>query len=102
VIVGDTMWVDFVQHGFAPSHVVWFSKLQYVNTVDPSVSRGWQDFQYVVVTTSMRAEVVSTRSQLAPVLRAIDHSTVVAQFGTNGEHVVIRRIRAFERHADGQ
>ena len=99
ILVDDTMWVDFQQHGFDRHlNVVWFSKLGSSNNLDPSVERslpgGWRDFDYVVVTPSVRSSVTQDPSGQTEVVDAIQHSKVVATFGTNGNQVTIQRISA--------
>ena len=96
LLTDDTMWVDLVDHGFdRPFGVVWFSKLGYVNNLDPSVARvlpqGWRDFRYVVVTPSMR-EALGVSGGLPQVAQAVSHSVPVATFGSGIDTIVIRRI----------
>ena len=97
LLVDDTMWVDFEQHGFDRHlNVVWFSKLGSSNNLDPSVERslpgGWRDFDYVVLTSSIRASIAQDPSGQGEVIDAIRHSKVVATFGTGGDQVTIQRI----------
>lgn len=99
LLTDDTVWVDLVTHGFGrPLGVVWFYKLGYVNNLDPSVSRtlgggGWRDFQYVVVTPSVRAALANGGSAGLPqVEQAVVHSTAEATFGSGTQRIVVRRI----------
>jgi hypothetical protein len=98
LLTDDTDWVDLVDHGFSrPLGVVWFYKLGYVNNLDPSVSRtlggGWRDFQYVIVTPSMRAALAGSGSSALPqVAQAVRHSSPSATFGSGGDLIVVRHI----------
>ncbi|MGH9108286.1 MAG: ArnT family glycosyltransferase [Acidimicrobiales bacterium] len=97
LLVGDTMWVDLVDNGFHQKlGVVWYSKLGYVNNLDPSVTRrlpgGWRDFQYVVVTPSMRGALAIDPGQLHQVRGALSHSVAVKGFGRGIDRIVVRRI----------
>jgi hypothetical protein len=98
LLTDDTVWVDLVDHGFdRPFGVVWFYKLGYVNNLDPSVARtlggGWRDFQYVIVTPSVRAALAgSGASGLPEVEQAVKHSLPAATFGSGVDEIVVRRI----------
>ena len=100
LLVDDTVWVDLVDHGFdKPYGVVWFYKLGSVNNLDPSVRRtlggGWRDFQYVIVTLSMRAALSGSGQQALPqVAQAVAHSHPVATFGSGADDIVVRRVSA--------
>ena len=101
LLTDDTVWVDLVDHGFnRPLGVVWFYKLGYVNNLDPSVSRslgggGWRDFQYVIVTPSMRAALAAGGAAALPqVEQAVVHSTPAATFGRGSDQIVVRHIDA--------
>jgi hypothetical protein len=104
LLVDDTVWVDLVDHGFdEPYRVVWFYKLGAVNNLDPSVRRtiggGWRDFQYVIVTLSMRAALVGSGSQALPqVAQAVAHSHPVASFGSGPAAVIVRRVTVSTGH----
>lgn len=104
LLVDDTVWVDLVDHGFdKPYEVVWFYKLGAVNNLDPSVRRtigaGWRDFQYVIVTLSMRAALVGSGSQSLPqVAQAVAHSHPVASFGRGPAAVIVRRVTTATGH----
>ena len=97
VIVDDTMWVDLVEHGF-PSDlgVVWFYKLDSSNNLDPSVARrlprGWQEFDYIVSTPTLRSSVRDLPNGLMPVRQAMTNSTPVAHFGSGDNLVEVRKI----------
>lgn len=92
LIVDNTTWVDLVERGIPARNVVWFSKLD----LDPAVSDlypgGHRDFEYVVSSDIMRA------SEQAPVTKAaIEHSCVVATFGSGETRVEVRRIGNAEK-----
>lgn len=90
VLVDDSLWLDLVRHGFPANQVVWFYKLG----TDPSVQRrfpkGWRDFQYIVVSDTVRGSVAGR----AWLKEALQHSTPVASWGTGPLRVVIDRIEA--------
>ncbi len=101
LLTDDTVWTDLVDHGYdRPLGVVWFYKLGYVNNLDPSVSRvlggGWRDFQYVMVTPSMRAALAG--GGLPQVAQAVQHSTPSATFGSGSDQIVVRRIHPPAAH----
>jgi hypothetical protein len=106
LLVDDTVWVDLVDHGFdKPYGVVWFYKLGGINNLDPSVRRtiggGWRDFQYVIVTLSMRAALVGSGSQALPqVALAVAHSHPVASFGNGPAAVIVRRVTLSTGHGN--
>ncbi len=101
LIVDDTMWLDLVHDGFdSRESVVWFFKLDTTNNLDPSVMRmfpgGWRDFQYVVVTPSVR-QSLADMGGLTPVRDAVANSTPVASFGTGDQYIEIRKIAVAPR-----
>jgi Dolichyl-phosphate-mannose-protein mannosyltransferase len=87
VIVDDSMWVDFVEHGFARDNVIWFYKLDTDSAVKAQSPQGWKDSDYVISTESMR-----TSPDAASADDAIANSEVVASFGTGTQLVQVRRI----------
>jgi hypothetical protein len=97
IIVDDSIWVDLVRRGFNPKlGVVWFSKLDFTNNLDPSVQRafptGWRAFNYVVSTPIIRAALQDEPSGLQPVRSALSASSLVASFGSGPDVVEIRRV----------
>ena len=71
----DSLWVDLVERGRAPERVIWFYKVD----LDPAVklADGWRSIGYVVL-----GETGETTDGLPTVQAAVDHSEVVATFGS--------------------
>jgi len=87
LIVDDSMWVDFVQHGFARDNVIWFPTLDSDKAVEAQSPEGWEDSDYVISTESMR-----TSSDASSAGHAIANSEVVASFGIGTRQVQVRHI----------
>jgi hypothetical protein len=85
VVVDDSLWVDLVERGLSPEKVIWFYKVD----LDPAVKLpdGWHSIAYVVL-----GELSPTTSGLPTVSAAIDHSTVVATFGSGPDSLTIRKV----------
>ncbi|MFE1828241.1 ArnT family glycosyltransferase [Streptomyces yangpuensis] len=88
VLLDDALWLDAVHHGFEPGPgAIWFYKAD----LDPAVSRtlpgGWRDIDYVVSSPTVRRDAVD----LPTVKAALEHSTVVAVFGSGEDRIEIRR-----------
>ena len=49
LVVDDSLWVDLVTAGFAPSHVIWFTKLDVDSAVKLPATPQWKGIDYVVV-----------------------------------------------------
>ncbi len=96
LLVDDTVWSDLVSHGYAPSQVVWFYKLDFVNNLDPSVRQrihGYGDLHIMLSTPVIRAALHdNTPHSLTLVRDALAHSTVVATFGQGPQRIEIRTI----------
>ncbi len=90
LLVDDSVWVDLVNAGFSPDHVVWFYKID----TDPAIERrfpnGWRDFQYVLSSPSLR----SNPYDQPDVYQALIHSAPAATFGRGPELVAVRRIES--------
>ncbi|MEV6207303.1 glycosyltransferase family 39 protein [Kitasatospora sp. NPDC051914] len=92
VAVDDVLWLDLVRAGLRPgTGAIWFYKAD----LDPAVARllphGWQDLDYIVSTPTVRQP---SNSRLTTVREALEHSIVVASFGTGTGLIEIRRIVA--------
>ncbi|MFJ9932336.1 ArnT family glycosyltransferase [Streptomyces virginiae] len=88
VLLDDALWLDAVHHGFEPgSGAIWFYKAD----LDPAVSRtlpgGWRDIDFVVSSPTVRRDAVD----LPTVKAALEHSSVVAVFGSGEDRIEIRR-----------
>jgi hypothetical protein len=97
IIVTDDFWIYLIEHGFDSRTangglnsrtVVSYWPLDY----DPAVKRlfpnGWRDFDYVVSTGAMRVTAIYTPSTA----QALQHSRVVARFGSGGGRIEVREI----------
>ncbi|MFD1714064.1 glycosyltransferase family 39 protein [Amnibacterium flavum] len=88
VVVDDAMWVDLVESGFPRDNVIWYYKVDTDSDVQDMLPNGWQDFDYVVTTGSMR----TFPDNFPQVAQALDNSRVVAEFGTGTQAVEIRKV----------
>jgi 4-amino-4-deoxy-L-arabinose transferase-like glycosyltransferase len=97
LIVDDNTWVYLINHGFDASPVrggfysrtvVFYWPLDYDPAVQRLFPQGWRDFDYVVSTLGMRND----GSQTPTARDAIQHSFVLASFGTGNDLVEIREI----------
>lgn len=89
ILVDDDAWVDLVRAGFPPNQVVWFYKLGTDPEVDGRFPDGWRDFQYVIAGHTVRYIHVSTTMWT---IQALDHSRVVATFGTGAWSVEVMKV----------
>ena len=93
VVVDDSMWVDFVRAGFPRDNVVWYYKVDTDPAVQALAPNGWQDYDYVVSTNSMRTFPDGSPT----VSEALQNSQLVATFGTGDKAVDVFRV-----HRDGR
>jgi hypothetical protein len=89
IVVDDALWLDMVRDGFQPGlGAIWFYKVD----LDPSVQRalpnGWRDVNYIVSSPTIRQDP----SGLPAVRAALEHSRVLATFGTGADRIEIRQI----------
>jgi cellulose synthase/poly-beta-1,6-N-acetylglucosamine synthase-like glycosyltransferase/4-amino-4-deoxy-L-arabinose transferase-like glycosyltransferase len=97
IIVTDDFWIYLIEHGFDSRTatgglnsrtVVSYWPLDY----DPAVKRlfpnGWRDFDYVVSTDPMRVTTTYTPTTA----QALQHSRVVARFGSGDGRIEVRAI----------
>jgi cellulose synthase/poly-beta-1,6-N-acetylglucosamine synthase-like glycosyltransferase/4-amino-4-deoxy-L-arabinose transferase-like glycosyltransferase len=102
IIVTDDFWIYLIEHGFDSRTaegglnsrtVVSYWPLDY----DPAVKRlfpnGWRDFDYVVSTGAMRVTATYTPNTA----EALQHSRVVARFGSGGDRIEVRAIMPTDR-----
>ncbi|MFJ3907342.1 ArnT family glycosyltransferase [Streptomyces vinaceus] len=88
VLVDDALWLDAVHHGFEPGlGAVWFYKADLDPAVTKTLPRGWRDIDYVVSSPTVRRDAVD----LPNVKAALEHSSVVAVFGSGEDRIEIRR-----------
>ena len=88
VVVDDSMWVDLVRAGFPRDNVIWYYKVDTDPAVQALAPNGWQDYDYVVSTNSMRTFPDGSPT----VSKALENAVEVAQFGTGDRAVDIYRI----------
>ncbi|MEY9875956.1 hypothetical protein ABH931_005463 [Streptacidiphilus sp. MAP12-33] len=89
IVSDDAMWPDLVDQGFQPGlGAIWFYKVD----LDPAVTRtlphGWKDIDYVVSSSVIRQDP----NGLPTVRAAMEHSVVVARFGTGTQEIDILRV----------
>ncbi|MGR4883209.1 ArnT family glycosyltransferase [Streptomyces sp. LARHCF249] len=88
VLLDDALWLDAVHHGFEPGlGAIWFYKADLDPAVTKTLPRGWRDIDYVVSSPTVRRDAVD----LPNVKAALEHSTVVAVFGSGEDRIEIRR-----------
>ncbi len=88
VVVDDSMWVDLVRAGFPRDNVVWYYKVDTDPAVQGLAPNGWQDYDYIVSTNSMRTFPDGSPT----VSEALQNAVEVAHFGTGDKAVNIYRI----------
>lgn len=88
LIVDDALWVDLVRDGRDRRNVVWAYKLDTDTQVQSLAPAGWRDYDWVISTSSMRANVPA-HGVLAD---AVEHSRPAARFGSGGLRVELLRI----------
>jgi hypothetical protein len=92
LLVDDDVWTDFVDDGWSPNRVVWAYKLD----LDPEVVHryplGWRNMDYVIDTSTLRQDVSADNSSFGDSTLAIDHSRVVAHFGSGATRVEILKV----------
>lgn len=84
ILTDDALWVDLVESGFDREDVVWF----YKPDTDPVVPTGWQNYDWIISTNSMRTFPTS----FATVAGALENSVPVASFGDGTREVEVRRV----------
>lgn len=97
IIVTDDFWIYLIEHGFDSRTakgglnsrtVVSYWPLDYDPAVKTLFPNGWRDFDYVVSTGAMRVTATYTPNTE----QALQHSRVVAQFGSGGDRIEVRAI----------
>jgi hypothetical protein len=90
LIVDDAVWVDLVRDGRARQNVIWSYKVDTDEQVQNWAPDGWADYEWVVSTASMRANMPET----GVLTDAINHSRPVATFGSGGKKVDVMRVES--------
>ncbi len=94
VLLDDALWLDAVHHGFEPGlGAIWFYKADLDPAVTRTLPQGWQDIDYVVSSPTVRRDAVN----LPHVKAALEHSAVVAVFGSGEDRIEIRRTDRADR-----
>lgn len=88
LIVDDALWVDLVDDGRDRRNVIWSYKVDTDEQVQNWAPRGWADYEWVVSTASMRANM----PEEGVLTDAMAHARPVATFGTGGKRVDVLRI----------
>ena len=80
LIVDDAFWVDLVRDGRDRRNVVWAYKVDTDEQVQDWAPDGWTDYEWVVSTASLRANMAPT----GVLTDAVAHSQPAATFGSGG------------------
>jgi Dolichyl-phosphate-mannose-protein mannosyltransferase len=101
LVVDDSYWVDLVNAGFAPSHVVWFTKLDVDSAVKLPARPQWKGIDYVVVDhqddLSLHVQDNGKPSQatlaMFPTIgQALRHVSATRTFGVGLDAISIRTV----------
>ena len=87
LLTDDNLWPDLLRHGFNPNPV-WFYKLDLDPAIRAKYKNGWRDIDYVVIG---HVPPIILRD-LPLVTAAMQHSEVMAKFGSGETEVTIRRV----------
>ncbi|MEV4640607.1 phospholipid carrier-dependent glycosyltransferase [Actinoplanes sp. NPDC049548] len=88
IVLDDVLWLDAVNAGYEPEHVIWFYKLDLDTAVAARLPAGWRDVDYIVSSPALRQDT----STLPTVAKLLTNSTVVASFGPASGPIEIRRV----------
>ncbi len=88
LIVDDAVWVDLVDDGRDRRNVIWSYKVDTDQQVQNWAPRGWADYEWVVSTASMRANMPDQ----GVLTEAMSHARPVATFGSGGKRVDVLRV----------
>ncbi|MEZ0066635.1 hypothetical protein ABIA32_002647 [Streptacidiphilus sp. MAP12-20] len=89
IVADDAMWPDLVAQGFKPGlGAIWFYKVDLDPAVTKTLPHGWKDLDYVVSSSIIREDP----NGLPTVRAAMEHSVVVAHFGTGTQEIDILRV----------
>jgi hypothetical protein len=88
MIVDDAMWVDMIRDGRDRQNVIWSYKVDTDEQVQAWSPHGWPDYEWVVSTASMRANMPTN----GVLNQAISHAKPAATFGTSGKRVDVLRV----------
>ncbi|MDT4924129.1 MAG: hypothetical protein QOG01_1842 [Pseudonocardiales bacterium] len=88
LIVDDAFWLDLIRDGRDRHNVVWAYKVDTDEQVQGWAPGGWTDYQWVVSTASLRANMPPT----GVLTDAVAHSQPAATFGSGGTRVEVLRV----------
>jgi hypothetical protein len=88
LIVDDAMWVDLVRQGRDRRNVIWSYKVDTDEQVQNWAPHGWADYEWVVSTASMRANM----PEKGVLTDAMSHARPAASFGSGGKRVDVLRV----------
>ena len=88
LIVDDALWVDLVDDSRDRRNVIWSYKVDTDEQVQNWAPRGWADYEWVVSTPSMRANMPDQ----GVLTDAMAHARPVATFGSGGKRVDVLRV----------
>src|SRR6185369_15379732 len=88
LIVDDALWLDLVRSGRDRRNVVWAYKVDTDEQVQGWAPHGWTDYQWVVSTASLRANMPPK----GVLTEAVAHSHPAAIFGSGGTRVEVLRV----------
>ena len=89
IVLDDALWLNAVQDGFQPGYgAIWFYKVDLDPAVEAVLPHGWRSLQYVVSTPTIRNDL----SSLPTVDAALQHSKVLASFGSGAGVIQVRQV----------
>jgi hypothetical protein len=88
LIVDDALWVDLVRQGRDRRNVIWSYKVDTDEQVQNWAPLGWADYEWVVSTASMRANM----PEKGVLNEAMSHARPAATFGSGGKRVEVLRV----------
>jgi len=88
LIVDDAFWLDLVRDGRDRRNVVWAYKVDTDAQVQGWAPHGWTDYEWVVSTASLRANMPPK----GVLTDAVAHSQSAAIFGSGGTRVEVLRV----------
>jgi hypothetical protein len=97
IIVDDEYWIYLIEHGyderpmkggFFSDTVISYWPLDYDPAVKRTFPQGWRDFDYIVLTQA----IIDTMTNTPTAAAAVQHSRVIATFGSGQSRIQIRQI----------
>jgi Dolichyl-phosphate-mannose-protein mannosyltransferase len=101
LVVDDSLWVDLVHAGFAPSHVIWFTKLDVDSAVKLPAKPQWKGIDYVVVDHQDDLSLhiqddghpsPATLSMFPTIGQALRHVSTTHTFGVGLDAISVRTV----------